>query len=128
MAEILVADDDAVVSKVLSSMLASMGHAAHQARNGLEALAILDTTRVDLVICDLRMPLLDGASLARYLLAASSRPRLLVISRDLRAPGAAAVVQQADASLSKPLTFALLEQTVAALLEPDRRAPAGRQA
>lgn len=57
---ILVVDDDPVFSSLLSSVLANMGAKTLQAINGMTALKILEQSSVDLIICDLDMPVMRG--------------------------------------------------------------------
>ena len=60
---ILVADDDPHIQEVLEVRLASAGYDVILASDGQEALDILATRPVDLVISDIRMPGLDGLEL-----------------------------------------------------------------
>ncbi len=67
MASILVADDDAYIVGVLAIWLQRNGHHVITARNGREALEIIETNDVDLVISDMNMPTLGGVALAEAL-------------------------------------------------------------
>jgi DNA-binding NarL/FixJ family response regulator len=79
---ILLVDDHPVVRAGLSGLLASqpdfevVGEASH----GLEALALLNTLKPDVVLMDLRMPLLDGVSAIRQIRASGARPQVLVLT------------------------------------------------
>ena len=64
MANILVADDDAHIVRVMVIWLERNGHNVLTASNGGEALEMFRANRVDLVISDMNMPILDGAELA----------------------------------------------------------------
>ena len=57
---VLVADDDADIRGLLARHLRSAGFAAIEAANGREALALLETHDVDLILLDVRMPEMDG--------------------------------------------------------------------
>lgn len=57
---VLVVDDDPGILAMHSRLVEQQGHRAIPARNGREALAILETTRPSLVLLDLIMPELDG--------------------------------------------------------------------
>ena len=63
----LVVDDEPRLRRVLVQLLESDGFEVHEAGNGVEALQVMETTRVPLVISDLRMPQMDGAHLLRHL-------------------------------------------------------------
>ena len=62
---ILIADDDPVTLKLLSSHLSTWGHTVHQADDGNRAWDYVRTTPVDLVVSDWLMPGLDGLELCR---------------------------------------------------------------
>ena len=64
---ILVIEDDPYVSEWLADALAADGHDVTVAENGLKALENIRHTSFDLILSDLRMPELDGASLYREL-------------------------------------------------------------
>jgi len=60
---ILVVDDEVNMQRILEIMLQDMGHEVLRAGNGEEALAVLEQEPVDLLITDLRMPVMDGIAL-----------------------------------------------------------------
>ncbi|MBI0328465.1 hybrid sensor histidine kinase/response regulator [Burkholderia plantarii] len=64
---VLVADDDAVSRKIVCAMLGRLGYRTEGVANGRAALAALRERPFDVAIVDLRMPDLDGVSLAREL-------------------------------------------------------------
>jgi two-component system chemotaxis response regulator CheY len=64
---ILVIDDEESIRTMLSDVLVSEGYRVWPARNGAEALAVLDHARPSLAILDMRMPILDGWGFARIL-------------------------------------------------------------
>lgn len=81
---ILVVDDDPSVRRVLERALQRRGHVAYMAAAGDEALEILRTHEVDVVLMDLRMPGMSGQTL--YHVIASQWPslgtRVVVMSGD----------------------------------------------
>jgi PAS domain S-box-containing protein len=74
-ARILVVDDEPEVAQLLIEILQRDGHRVDRANSGREALSRLRYGEVDLILCDLRMPDLDGPALYRELTA--QRPELL---------------------------------------------------
>ena len=57
---ILVVDDNATNHMVISSLLDSLVSEIYTANNGREALDVLATTDVDIVLMDIHMPVMDG--------------------------------------------------------------------
>jgi len=60
---ILVVDDDPEIRKVIVEVISSLGHPCQSAGDGLEALEFIKGESFDLVICDIRMPGMDGLKL-----------------------------------------------------------------
>jgi PAS domain S-box-containing protein len=58
--KILIVDDVAVNLKLLRVRLEGEGHSVVQARNGVEALKVLNAEGADVVISDILMPVMDG--------------------------------------------------------------------
>lgn len=71
---VLVVEDEAALGQAVADTLGDEGFVVDRAGNGEEALACIEQQSYDLVICDLKMPKLDGPSLYRQL--AVSRPAL----------------------------------------------------
>ena len=62
---ILVVDDEEYVREIVAAVLNEDGHHTDMARNGTEALPLLDQHAYDLIVSDLRMPEIDGPALYR---------------------------------------------------------------
>ncbi len=60
---ILIVDDDDALRESLTLVLGSEGHSVLAAADGREALRIVEDHSVDVILCDLRMPGLDGFEL-----------------------------------------------------------------
>ncbi|MBW2384311.1 MAG: sigma-54-dependent Fis family transcriptional regulator [Deltaproteobacteria bacterium] len=60
---ILIVDDDDALRESLALVLSSEGYELVSAANGEEALECIDEAPVDVILCDLRMPGLDGFDL-----------------------------------------------------------------
>ena len=60
---ILIVDDDELVRMTLSVLVGSLGYHCLLAGDGVEALAVLKSTSVDLVLTDIVMPGMDGLEL-----------------------------------------------------------------
>jgi DNA-binding NtrC family response regulator len=78
---LLVVDDEASIRLSLHRFLSRRGYHVSTARNGCEALAILDAQRaVDLVVTDLMMPEFDGRELILQMREQHASVPVLVIS------------------------------------------------
>jgi len=62
---ILLIDDEAGVRRALMRLLQRSGHDITLAANGQEGLAALEAGSYDLILCDIRMPALDGPGFYR---------------------------------------------------------------
>jgi CheY-like chemotaxis protein len=114
--QILVADDDADMRLYLAGCLRGFGWAAltvTQAANGRDALLLARTLTIDLIICDLVLPGLDGPALCRTLKAdaATAAIPILLVSGEVRV-----LPDCADGFLEKPFNAAGLRAQVERLL------------
>ena len=64
---ILVVDDEPVIRELVALLLEEEGYTVRQACDGVEALREVDEDGIDLVLSDVKMPHLDGISLAHRL-------------------------------------------------------------
>lgn len=65
--KILIVDDCGTTRKLLSYIIREKGYDILSASNGIEALEILATNEVAMVVTDLNMPQMDGLELSRSL-------------------------------------------------------------
>lgn len=116
---VLAVDDDALVLMNTTALLEDLGHKVIEASSGREALSVLESTEIDLLITDHAMPQMTGAQLIAEV--GERWPSLPVILAtgyaDLPAGAGAGVLR-----LNKPFWQADLEKTVCAAMA--RRATA----
>ncbi len=67
--QILIADDEANLRRVLAAQLVKDGYEVHAVENGQDAIEMLAENHVDVVITDLRMPKVDGMALLQHVVA-----------------------------------------------------------
>jgi DNA-binding NarL/FixJ family response regulator len=79
---VLLADDHHLVRSGLRGMLGANDdiEVVGEAANGAEAVALARELRPDLVVMDIRMPVLDGIEATRRLVADPAPPRVLVLT------------------------------------------------
>jgi signal transduction histidine kinase/CheY-like chemotaxis protein len=85
---VLVADDDAGYRQVLRGLLDGLADQIVDVSDGEQALAVIDGGHVDLVLIDLRMPIVDGYALLELMPAAL--PAIVITSVDVSEPPARA--------------------------------------
>lgn len=79
-ATLLIIDDDDVVRASLAAYLEDSGFEVLQASNGLQGLEVFQQAHPDLMICDLRMPQVDGLELIRRINALGIEVPVIVVS------------------------------------------------
>lgn len=72
-------DDAATVRKMVSFTLRGAGHQVLEAADGTDALALLQSRQVDLVITDVNMPRMNGIDLTRQLRGLSHMAKTPII-------------------------------------------------
>jgi DNA-binding NarL/FixJ family response regulator len=79
---LVVADDQELVRDGFCSILGREPdlQVAAQAADGVEAIAATARTRPDVVLLDVRMPVMDGLQAGRRILAAAGAPRVLMLT------------------------------------------------
>ena len=79
---VLVVDDDDAVRRIVARELEQAGFRVLTAGNGVEALTVLEQSgiQVNLVLCDLLMPKLDGYKLADRLAVLPNAPEVIFMS------------------------------------------------
>ena len=79
---ILVVDDDGIVTKSLCSLLSNAGYSADASENGFDAIEKIKDTYIDLIIVDIRMPQIDGVQTVKRikeLLKSKHKPDIPVV-------------------------------------------------
>ena len=74
---ILIVEDEPSIRKVLTAHLRKFGHEVEAAADGAEAIEHLSSDPFQLVVTDLKMPVVDGMALLRW--AAANQPGLPII-------------------------------------------------
>jgi DNA-binding NtrC family response regulator len=77
---VLVVDDEADQLQYLADMIASWGYEVSQAADGREALRIVSSSVIDVLVTDLMMPRMDGFELLKTLGAEDRQPPSIVMT------------------------------------------------
>ncbi|WP_428603481.1 ATP-binding protein [Sedimenticola sp.] len=113
---VLMAEDNAINAKVLSTLLDGIGCRVSWARNGEEALQMVFSDSFDIAFIDLRMPKMDGIAFTReYREQESGDCRLPIIALTANTSSnirKACTEAGMDDFLAKPVDERLLRQTI----------------
>ncbi len=115
---VLIVDDDESFRAALADGLTVLKDDlnVYAVENGEQAVAIVKTTPVDLVITDLRMPSMGGSELALWMNEHRPTTPVIVISAHADAATILDLETQGNYFFEKPLDFGTLVRTVHALL------------
>lgn len=101
---VLVVDDEPDIRATVSAMLEIEGYAVEMASNGADALAAVETDVPDLILLDMRMPVLDGWGFASELRRRGHEVPIVVMTAARDAARWAAEIAAA-AFVSKPFRY-----------------------
>ena len=121
MASILVVDDVVSTTKIVEQLLTVKGHQVVCAVNGKDALKIVESQPIDLIITDIVMPEMDGYELIRELRKRPSPPKIIAMSggsdkRDGEDLLHVAKLMRVDRIMPKPLDSAVINAAVMEVL------------
>jgi len=128
---ILIVEDEPTVAQLLVDILVEEGHEAEATVDSQEGLTRLSRKNYDLVICDLRMPRLDGRAFFDALVHANSpvRNRILFITGDTIARSTQEFLESTGMPhLAKPFLVEEVKLAVRRLLEAQSGELAGAKA
>lgn len=80
MFQILVAEDNSNSAKLMQIILNQAGYKVITATNGVEALEIMDSKHIDLIILDIMMPKMDGYEFTRQLRQSGNNTPILMVT------------------------------------------------
>jgi DNA-binding NarL/FixJ family response regulator len=112
---VLICDDQALVRGGFRAILGAQPDidVVGEAENGAEAVALAERRRPDVILMDIRMPVLDGVEATRRLVAEGSHSRILVLTTfDLDEYVHAAIRAGASGFLLKDVTPAKLLEAI----------------
>ena len=121
MFHILVVEDDTNARKLMKAVLERAEYCVIPAVNGEDALSLLDSNHVDLILLDIMMPGMDGYTLATELRAAGNTvPILMVTAKQLPADKRKGFLSGTDDYMTKPVDTEEMLLRIKALLRRSR--------
>ena len=106
MPRLLVVDDEPKLGRLVADMLALDGHEVLRAGGGREALALLASRPIDVVVTDLRMPEVDGLAVLAAARALPAPPEVVLMTAYGTAESAVAAMKAGAADyVTKPFSM-----------------------
>jgi len=119
--EILIVDDTAVLRNIMKIQLQRMGFdRIHEAPDGSEAMKILHSQKIDLVISDWNMPVMNGFELLREIRASEilkNIPFIMVTAEATTDRISMALQLKVDELILKPFTLEILERKILRVIQ-----------
>ena len=117
MFQILVVEDDKNTARLMRAVLTHADYEVFQASNGQEALDLMDSQHVDLILLDVMMPVMDGYEFTDQLRkSGDNTPILMVTARQLPEEKCRGFLVGTDDYMVKPIDIKELVLRVNALL------------
>jgi two-component system, OmpR family, response regulator len=121
---LLLIEDEDGLREALRRGLRAEGHEVYATGDGGEGLRLAEAHTLDVIVCDILLPTLNGFRICRKLREDGiTTPILMLTAKDGEWDQAEALEGGADAYLTKPFSFVVLRAHLHAL---DRRGSAGR--
>jgi CheY-like chemotaxis protein len=113
---VLVVDDEPAIRALVAKIVERAGFPVETARDGAEAIEMLERTSYGVIVLDLMMPNIDGYGLIRHLKQRGTQPRPAVI---VVSAGDSAALRQLDGAMvhsivRKPFDIDVLGDLIAA--------------
>lgn len=125
-ARVLLVDDDARLRRVLSLALTAQGFAVDEAGSAEEALKVLPHANPQFVVCDLRMPGMDGIALMQRIHAQRPELPVLILTAHGDIPEAVRATRAGAVDfLTKPVDSTQLARIIASHVVPGAADPGG---
>ena len=110
---VLVVEDDQFIRNIFVDILSEMGSPSFEANNGKEALNKLKSNQIDIVISDMKMPIMDGFQLLVHLKESHpDLPVIMITGFDDQYKREDAFAAGANAYLTKPFRIKDVVQTL----------------
>ena len=104
MFHILVVDDDKNTRLLMRAVLEAEYYTVHTASNGEEALEVMESEHIDLVVLDIMMPKMDGYEFTKALRSAQNElPILMVSAKQLAVDRKQGFLAGSDDFMTKPV-------------------------
>ncbi len=124
MANILIVEDEKTMQDIITDYIQKGGHTCYSADDGIDALVLLKSNPMDLMILDVMMPHLDGFSVCRMAREMSNMPIIMLTAKSAEDDKLKGYDYGADDYMTKPFSPKVLLAKVNALLRRSSAASA----
>lgn len=114
---VLLVEDESRIREIISDYFANEGFAVLEAEDGKQALEIMETNHVDMIILDIMMPKLDGWSVCKRVRNTSDVPIIILTAREEEEDKLLGYELGADDYVTKPFSPKVLVAKVKTLLK-----------
>ncbi len=120
---ILIVDDERNIREMLSRHLKMNGHQMLEAEHGLAALSLMKRHKVDLIISDINMPVLDGVALMKRVGLLYPTTHMIIITGYVTLANVLSCIRYgAETCIFKPIDdFSLIDNAVERVAEDINR-------
>ncbi len=124
MANVLIVEDEKQIQEIIAGYMQRGGHTCFTADDGIDALMVLKSNPMDLMILDIMMPNLDGFTVCKMAREMSSLPIILLTARENEDDKLKGYHLGADDYMTKPFSPKVLLAKANALLRRSCALPA----
>ena len=117
MARILVIDDERSIRSTLKEILEYEGYQMDEAPDGMTALELADKEKYDVILCDIKMPQMDGIEVLDRLLVMNDTPVVMISGHGNIETAVDAIKRGAYDYIAKPLDLNRLLITIRNAME-----------
>ncbi|PYI57226.1 response regulator transcription factor [Paenibacillus flagellatus] len=125
--KVLVADDDPNVREILRLFFHSHQYDLLEARDGAEAVELVEREAPDIVILDVMMPVMDGFAACREILKKRDIPIIMLTAKDEEFDRVLGLELGADDYVTKPFSPRELMSRIKAIFRRMQRRPAAEE-
>lgn len=118
--QVVLVEDDEIIREATQLGLIRLGYDVTTFADGLEGLQYVQATNVDMVLLDVMLPTMNGASVCRALRATSSTPVIMLSARTDAVDMISGLDSGADDYIAKPFDLEVLDARIRAVLRRSR--------
>lgn len=117
---ILIVEDEDIISNLIKGVLEEESNVVDIARNGKEALKIIGANKYDIVVCDIKMPKMNGIALYNEVKTVypDLTQRLIFITGDLSTETVEFLKETGNEVITKPFKVEKLKAQINRIFEP----------